>query len=71
MKTLKELMDDHNLTLLDLQLKSRVNIADLCRIKNNTLQPSTAQKKKIATSFGVNVGDIRFPECKLQEAHGA
>lgn len=66
MTTIRELMEQRDMTQMQLATKARVSISTLQRIMSGETSPWRKTKEDIANALGVNLDDIAWPETKRE-----
>lgn len=64
MTTIRQLMEQQDVTLMQLATRARVSISTLQRIMEGKVSPWRKTKEDIAAALGVTVDDIAWPEPK-------
>lgn len=66
MTTIRELMEQQDMTLMQLATKARVSISTLQRIMDGKVSPWRKTKEDIAAALGNTIDEIAWPETKRE-----
>lgn len=68
MATIRDLMAERNLTLMQLAVRARVSVSTLQRIINGATDPWLKTKQDIADALDVAVEDVTWPKSQARKS---